>query len=57
MVQDEKTLKRFPNWSHGSPPVQRSETILYNFEREGIMGNTHVKLYEIWTSGSGRDVV
>ena len=21
------------------------------------MGNIHVKLYEIWTSGSGRDVI
>ena len=25
--------------------------------KEGIMGNIHVKLYEIWTSGSGGDVV
>ena len=25
--------------------------------KEGIMGNIHVKLYEIWTNGSGGDVV
>ena len=25
--------------------------------KEGIMGNIHVKLYEIWTSGLGGDVV
>ena len=25
--------------------------------KEGIMGNIHVKLYEIWTSGLGRDVL
>ena len=24
---------------------------------EDITGNIHVKLYEIWTSGSGRDVI
>ena len=25
--------------------------------KEGIMGNIRVKLYEIWTSGSGGDVI
>ena len=25
--------------------------------KENIMGNIHLKLYEIWTSGSGRNVV
>ena len=27
------------------------------FLKKGIMGNIHVKLYEIWNSGSGGDVV
>ena len=27
------------------------------FYQEGIMGNNHVELFEIWTSGSGGDVV
>ena len=39
----------------GGSPVQWSGTI-YAILEEGIMGNIHVKLYEIWTSGSG-DVV
>ena len=38
--------------SSGGPPVQWSGTI-YAIFKEGIMGNIHVKLYEIWTSGSG----
>ena len=42
-------------WSSGSPPVRWSGTICAILE-EGIMGNTHMKLYEIWTSGLG-DVV
>ena len=25
--------------------------------KEGIMGNIHAKLYEIWTSGSGGNVI
>ena len=40
----------------GGPPVRWSGTI-YAILKEGIMGNIHVKLYEIWTSGSGGDVV
>ena len=36
--------------------VQWSGTI-YAILKEGIMGNIHVKFYEIWTSGSGGDVV
>ena len=51
-----RCLKDFLSWALAA--------LLYNFERgppyaimkEGIMGNIHVKLYEIWTSGSG-DVV
>ena len=49
-------FKRFLIWSSGSPPVQWSRAI-YAILKEGIMGNIHVKLYEIWTSGSGGDVV
>ena len=29
----------------------------YAILKEGIMGNIHVKLYEIWTSGTGGDVI
>ena len=34
-------------------------TLLFSLQilKEGIMGNIHVKLYEIKTSGSGGDVV
>ena len=41
---------RFFIWSSGGPPVWRSR-IFYAILKEGIMGNIHVKLYEIWTSG------
>ena len=30
---------------------------IYAILKEGLMGNIHVKLYKIWTSGSGGDVV
>ena len=40
----------------GDPPVQWSETI-YALLKEGIMGNIHVKLYEIKTCGSGGNVI
>ena len=50
MIQ-EMLFKRFLTWSSGSPPVQLSGTI-YAILKEGIMGNIHVKLFEIWTSGS-----
>ena len=33
------------------------EGTIYAILKEGIMGNIHVKLYEIRTSGSGGDVV
>ena len=45
-------FKRFLIWSSGDPPVQWSQPI-YAILKEGIMGNIHVKLYEIRTSGSG----
>ena len=50
------SFKIFLIWSSGGPPVQWSRTI-YTILKEGIMGNSHVKLYEIITSGSGGDVV
>ena len=55
VVQEEMSFKRFLIWSSGYPPVQWSKTI-YAILKEGIMGNIHVKLCEIRTSGS-RDVV
>ena len=48
-------FKRFLMGSSGNPPVRWSGTI-YAILKERIMGNIHVKLCEIWTSGSG-DVV
>ena len=42
-------------WSSRSLFVQHKVTIGAILE-EGIMGNIHVKLFEIWISGSG-DVV
>ena len=51
-----RCCKRFLIWSSGSPPVWWSGTI-YALLKEAIIMNIHVKLYEIWTSGSGGDVV
>ena len=48
-------FKRFLIWSSGNPPARWSGTI-YAILKERIMGNIHVKLCEIWTSGSGGDV-
>ena len=39
--------KRYLIWSSGGPPVQLSETIK----------KVKLPVYEIWTSGSGGDVV
>ena len=50
------SFKRFLIWNSGGPPVPWSGTILAIL-KEGIMGNIHVKLYEILTSGSEGDVV
>ena len=50
------SFKMFLTWSSGGPPLQLSGTI-YAILNKGIMGNIHVKLYEIWTSGSGGDVI
>ena len=38
------------------PTFSWSDTI-YAIMKDGIMGNIHVKLHEVWTSGSGGDVV
>ena len=50
------SFKRFLIWSPGSPPVKWIGTI-YAILKEGIIGNIHVKLYDIWIRGSGGDVV
>ena len=55
-VQEKMSFKRFLIWSSGDPPDQWSGTI-YAILKEGIMGNIHVRLYEIWTSVSEQDVV
>ena len=54
-VVQEMLFERFIIWSSGNPPVQWSRTI-NAIMNEGIMGNIHVKLNEIWVSGSG-DVI
>ena len=48
-------FKRFI-WSDGGHPVRWSGSI-YAILKEGIIGKIHVKLIEIWTSGSGGDVI
>ena len=48
MVQEKTLFNRFLVWSSGGLPVWWSGTI-YAILKEGIMGNIHVKLYEIWT--------
>ena len=48
MVQEDLAFKRFLIWNSGGPPIQWSRTI-YAIFKEGIMGNTRVQLYEIWT--------
>ena len=55
VVQDEVLFKILLIWSSGGPPF-RWNGIIYAIFKEGIMGNIHVKLYEIWTGGAG-DVV
>ena len=55
MVQEEIAFQRFITCSSGGPPVLWSRTI-YAILKEDIIGNIHVKLYEILISGSGGDV-
>ena len=50
------SFKRFLIWSSCGPPGLWSGNI-YVILIEGIMGNIHVKLYKILTSGSEGDVV
>ena len=52
----EQWFRRILIWSSGIPPDQWSENICAIL-KEGIMGNFHVKLHEIWTIGLGGDVV
>ena len=54
-VVQEMSFKRFLILSSGDHPVQWSRTI-YAILKEGIMGNIHMKFYEILTSSSGGDV-
>ena len=49
-------FKKFLIWKPDGPPVRWSKTI-YTILKEGITGNINMNLYEIWTSGSGRNVV
>ena len=55
-VVQEMSFKRFLIWSSGSPAVRWSGTT-YAIFKEGIMGNVHVKLYEIGTNSFGGNVV
>ena len=49
------SFKRFLIWRSDGPPDRWSK-IIYAILKEGIMGDIHVKLFKIWTSGLG-DVV
>ena len=55
VVQEEMSFTIFRIWSSGDPPVQWDGTI-NAILKEVIIGIIHVKLFEIWTSGSGGDV-
>ena len=56
VVQEKMLFKRFLIWSSGGPPGRGRETI-YAILKGGFIGNILVELFEIWTSGSGGDVV
>ena len=47
---------RLKDFLAGALACSVEQNLLCNL-KEGIMGNIIVKLYEIWTSGSGEDVV
>ena len=49
-------FKIFLIWTSGGPFVQRSGTICAILV-EGIMRNNSLKLFPIWVSGSGGDVI
>ena len=50
-VVQQMSFKRFLIWRSGRPPAQWSRTIYAIFFKEGVMGNIHVKIFEIWISG------
>ena len=56
MVQEEIPFKCISNLELWQVFVQRSETICAILI-EGIKRNNSVKLFRIWVSGSGEDVV
>ena len=56
VVREQMLFKRFLICSSGGSPLRWSRTI-YAILKEGIIGNIHVKLNEIWTSVSGGDIV
>ena len=56
VVQEEISFNKILIWSSGGLQFRWSGTI-YVILKEGIIGNIRVKLFEIWTSGSGGDVV
>ena len=56
VVHEEMGFIRLLIWSSGSPCVQRSRNI-YAIFVEGNTVNILVKLFPIWTSGSGGDIV
>ena len=56
LLQEKMSLKKILILRSGSPPVWCGKTI-YEIMKDGIMGNIHVKLYEIWTGGSKGNVV
>ena len=55
-VVQETWFKIFLIWSSGDPPIQWSIPI-YAILKEGFKENIHVKLYEIWSSDSGVEVL
>ena len=55
-IQEDLAFERFLILSSGRTPIRWSRFI-YAILKEGIIGNIYVKLYEIWTSGSGGDIV
>ena len=51
------SFERFLIWSPDCiPPRVRLSGTIYAILKEGIIGNIHVMLYEIWSSGSEGEV-
>ena len=55
VVQEEMSFKRFLSGALAALLFSGAEPFV-QFLKEGIMGNIHVKLYEIWSSGLGGDI-